>query len=189
MRLALHIGGFEFEDRRVGYAEIEALRKSGKLAYGQVPMLEIDGKAYTQSSALLAWAGARGGLYPESLRLRIDGANACLADITGLLGPKWYKHLGGRDPATSQFYPDLALSEEQVGCAVFFSSLLCHRHVVLLRRWWPCILMNICFHDWPGRCFGAATKRQHSSEAFCSARTRTRGVGRALPLWQCFDHR
>jgi hypothetical protein len=87
-------------------------------------MLEIDGKAYTQSSALLAWVGARAGLYPEPLRLRIDGANACLADITGLLGPKWYKHLGGRDPITSEFYPDLALSEEQVK-AVQQNSVMC----------------------------------------------------------------
>ena len=104
MRLALHVGGFAFEDRRVGYAEVQALRASGRLTYGQVPMLEIDGRAYTQSGALLAWVGARAGLYPEHLRLEIDGAHACLADVTAALGPQRYKHVGGRHTATGQSF-------------------------------------------------------------------------------------
>ena len=57
IRLALYIGKIEFEDHRVSYAEIREMAKEGKLPYGQVPVLQLDGVTYAQSGAILRWAG------------------------------------------------------------------------------------------------------------------------------------
>jgi glutathione S-transferase len=59
VRLAFAVGGIEFEDVRVGYTDVQALRAAGKLPTGQVPVLEVDGVAYGQSAAILRYAGAR----------------------------------------------------------------------------------------------------------------------------------
>lgn len=43
IRLALHIGGIPFEDTRITYAEFTPEMKE-TLPFGQLPILEIDGK-------------------------------------------------------------------------------------------------------------------------------------------------
>jgi glutathione S-transferase len=112
IRLALFVGGIDFEDVRVGYEEVAALRESGKLApFGQVPLLEIDGVPYTQSNALLRWAGSQCNLYPEALRLRCDMVDEALGDIKAVLRPQWYGHILGRSPVTAQ--PIVPMTEEQ----------------------------------------------------------------------------
>ncbi len=63
IRLALYLGGIEFEDYRFSYGEFPEVRKSTPL--GQVPVLEIDGLAVTQSNALTTYAGKLAGLYPK----------------------------------------------------------------------------------------------------------------------------
>lgn len=62
-RLALHIGGIAFEDRRFPGAEFPAVRKSTPL--GQVPVLTVDGVQVTQSDAITRYAGKLAGLYPQ----------------------------------------------------------------------------------------------------------------------------
>ena len=52
IRLALHIGGVPFEDRRVSYEEIAAMREAGELPCGQVPILEVNGVVYCQTQAV-----------------------------------------------------------------------------------------------------------------------------------------
>lgn len=114
IRLALTIAGIPFEDRRVDYEKVYQLRKEGILPYGQVPMLEIDGAAYGQSSALLRYVGIRAGLYPNELQLQIDGVEAALDDIKRSLFPQWFKHSVGRDPDSGLFYDATALTNEQL---------------------------------------------------------------------------
>ena len=41
IRLALFLGDVAFEDRRVSYEQVAALREDGSLAFGQVPLLEL----------------------------------------------------------------------------------------------------------------------------------------------------
>ena len=43
IRMALWKAGVEFEDNRVAGADFMALKTSGELEFGQLPMLEIDG--------------------------------------------------------------------------------------------------------------------------------------------------
>ncbi|WP_462169851.1 glutathione S-transferase [Pseudoalteromonas xiamenensis] len=63
IRLSLYLGGIEFEDYRFSYGEFPEVRKSTPL--GQVPVLEINGLAVTQSNALTTYAGKLAGLYPK----------------------------------------------------------------------------------------------------------------------------
>ena len=45
--------------------------------FGQVPVLEIDGVAFSQSAALLRYAGRQAGMYPDGLlQLRVDMVEA-----------------------------------------------------------------------------------------------------------------
>ncbi|MDZ7892979.1 MAG: glutathione S-transferase family protein [Rhodoferax sp.] len=62
VRLALHIGGVAFEDHRFAFPEFAEVRKA--TPFGQVPTLDVDGTRFTQSDALLRYAGKLAGLYP-----------------------------------------------------------------------------------------------------------------------------
>ena len=58
VRLALVVGGIEFEDVRCSYERVAELRAAGTLPFSQVPALQIgDGPLHAQSQALLRWAG------------------------------------------------------------------------------------------------------------------------------------
>mmetsp|Transcript_61674 Transcript_61674/g.123632 ORF Transcript_61674/g.123632 Transcript_61674/m.123632 type:complete len:229 (+) Transcript_61674:2-688(+) len=111
IRLALFIGGVDFEDCRVDYEGIKALQEAGRLPFAQVPMLELDGRYYAQSQALLRWAGKKAGLYPEDLQLQCDCIEEALVDMKRVLGPQWYGVAMGRDPVTKEKL--VPLTEEQ----------------------------------------------------------------------------
>ncbi|CEG48312.1 glutathione s [Plasmopara halstedii] len=73
IRLAFYIGGVPFEDKRISFAEFKAIK--GSLPLGQVPLLEVDGEVFTQSHAMIRFAGRMAGLYPVTipiLTLKID---------------------------------------------------------------------------------------------------------------------
>ena len=62
IRLALHIGGLEFEDVRLKGPEFGEARESYR--FHALPVLEIDGEQITQSNALSRYVGKLAGLYP-----------------------------------------------------------------------------------------------------------------------------
>lgn len=72
VRLALHIGGIEFEDHRFTFPEFAEVRKS--TPFGQVPTLQVDGVQVTQCDSILRYAGKLAGLYPA------DAFQALLCD-------------------------------------------------------------------------------------------------------------
>ena len=61
IRLALVVAGIPFEDVRVSYAEVAAMRDAGRLPFSQVPVMQIgdDPTLHGQSQALLRWAGRK----------------------------------------------------------------------------------------------------------------------------------
>tara|TARA_Y100001970_G_C14112113_1_gene791470 strand:- start:556 stop:1209 length:654 start_codon:yes stop_codon:yes gene_type:complete len=69
-RLALFIGNVPFNDYRIGKQEYEILKGSGKLPNGkvapfkQLPVLEVDGKIFSQTGAIARFCGKLSGLYP-----------------------------------------------------------------------------------------------------------------------------
>lgn len=62
-RLAMFIGGVEFEDQRVPLAEWSAVKE--QMPFHAVPVLEVDGKKLTQSNSINRFVGKLSGLYPS----------------------------------------------------------------------------------------------------------------------------
>lgn len=71
-RLALHIGGVAFEDRRIPGPEWPKHRD--QMPFRAMPVLEVDGKQIAHSNTILRYVGKLAGLYPK------DDWQAALAD-------------------------------------------------------------------------------------------------------------
>jgi glutathione S-transferase len=62
-RLALHLGGIDFDDVRIKNADWPALKP--QTPFGSLPVLELPGKApLAQSNAILVYVGRQCGLHP-----------------------------------------------------------------------------------------------------------------------------
>jgi glutathione S-transferase len=76
IRLFCAYAGLTLEDYRfASFDEFAAMKSSGKLAFGQVPMLEVDGKhQLVQTAAILRYLSKIAGLHPEDpvLAARVD---------------------------------------------------------------------------------------------------------------------
>ena len=71
MRLLLTHAKAEWEDIRVtGDSWKELKEDTDKCKFGQVPLLEKDGKYYAQTGAILRYLGGAHGYYPEDVELR-----------------------------------------------------------------------------------------------------------------------
>lgn len=73
IRLALAVGGIAFEDERLSGDQFGALKP--KIPVGQVPVLTVDGVVYSQSAAILRYAGKLAGLYSRDddlAAMRVD---------------------------------------------------------------------------------------------------------------------
>jgi len=86
-RLALHLGGIEFEDKRIDF---KTLKESGKAPFGQAPIIEIDGKVVSQTGAIARYCGKQGGFYPRDddfAAAKIDELIDTATDITNCIAP------------------------------------------------------------------------------------------------------
>lgn len=81
-RLALHIGGIAFDDKRFAFPEFAEVRKA--TPFGQVPTLHVDGVLVTQSDAITRYAGKLAGLYPADAyqALLCDEVLSAVEDVT-----------------------------------------------------------------------------------------------------------
>ena len=89
-RIALHLGGIPFEDERMSHDQFRDLKASGKLPYGQLPILEVDGVVIAQSLAIARFCGRQSGLYPMENAVdaaRVDEILDTASQITDLLHP------------------------------------------------------------------------------------------------------
>ncbi len=86
IRLALHIGGIEFEDVRLTGPEFRQERQS--FPFHALPVLEIDGQPITQSTALVRYVGKLAGLYPadDLQALYSDEAMDAVEDLSHAIG-------------------------------------------------------------------------------------------------------
>jgi len=113
IRLCLFMSKIPFEDERISYEEIEKRRAS--LPYGQVPVLKVDGEVYSQSNAILRWAGRQGKLYTDGVQLSCDAVLSCIEDINKSLTSQWYGHVLPRCPGSGKhFIPLTAQQKEDV---------------------------------------------------------------------------
>ena len=77
-RIALFMAGIEFEDVRPGRDEFRAMKQSGELPFGQLPVLDVDGTRISQSNAIARYCGKLAGLYPDNL-LEAAKVDECLS--------------------------------------------------------------------------------------------------------------
>jgi glutathione S-transferase len=89
IRLLCAYAGLELEDYRFSSRDqFNALKENGTLAFGQVPLLEVDGKhQLVQNCAILRYLAQIAGLYPSDplLAAKVD---ACMAqEGDAFLGP------------------------------------------------------------------------------------------------------
>ena len=95
-RLALYIGGIDFEDVRMTWRDdFDTMVNTGKLPYNvtspfrQIPVLEVDGQAIGQTAGIARFCGKLSGMYPKDddiLAAKIDQIVDAANDITNLIG-------------------------------------------------------------------------------------------------------
>jgi len=75
----------ELENVIVNGESMAALKESGKLEFGQVPMLEVDGKHLAQSWAILRYLGRQNDYFPADVDLcyMIDSTIDAVEDFLG----------------------------------------------------------------------------------------------------------
>ncbi|CAM9661124.1 unnamed protein product [Ectocarpus sp. 12 AP-2014] len=95
-RVALAYAGKDFEDNRMGFPEYGACKWAGK----GLPVLEMNGAEYTQSTALLRYAGKLGGLYPDDAlaALKVDEIVMIGEDIMANM----FKCMGEKDDTVAE---------------------------------------------------------------------------------------
>ena len=89
-RMALFIGGIEFEDLRPSREEITKMRTEGVFPFGQFPVLQVDGKTIAQTGAIARFCGKLSGLYPtenDFYAAKVDEVIDLATDITGKIRP------------------------------------------------------------------------------------------------------
>jgi hypothetical protein len=86
IRLALHIGGIDFEDVRLKSPEFREARQSFR--FQALPVLEIDRQPISQSNALVRYVGKLAGLYPadDLQALYCDEAMDVVEDLNHAVG-------------------------------------------------------------------------------------------------------
>ena len=89
-RIALFIGGIEFEDIRPSREEIKKMKAEGLPPFGQFPILQVDGKTIAQTGAIARFCGKLSGLYPTDNNFyaaKVDEVIDLATDITFKIRP------------------------------------------------------------------------------------------------------
>jgi len=89
-RLALFIGGIEFEDLCPSREEIAKMKTDGTFPFAQFPVLQVDGKTIAQTGAIARFCGKLSGLYPskdEFAAAKVDEVIDLATDITNQMRP------------------------------------------------------------------------------------------------------
>jgi glutathione S-transferase len=86
IRLALHVGGIDFEDVRLKFPEFKQAQPT--LRFHALPVFEVDGEQITQSNSILRFVGKQAGLYPsENLQaLYCDEVMDAVEDLSHAIG-------------------------------------------------------------------------------------------------------
>jgi glutathione S-transferase len=85
-RLALHLAGIAFEDKRIPRNDWARHRDS--MPFQSVPVLEVDGELIAQSNTINRYVGKLAGLYPRDdwQAARVDEVMDAIEDITIMIG-------------------------------------------------------------------------------------------------------
>jgi len=85
-RLAMHLAGIAFEDKRIAGKDWPALRSS--TPFQSLPVLEVDGKVIAQSNTINRYLGKLAGLYPKDdwNAARVDEVMDAVEDMIIMIG-------------------------------------------------------------------------------------------------------
>jgi len=85
-RLAMHLTGIAFEDRRIARKDWPAMRD--RMPFQQMPVLEVDGKPIAQSNTINRYLGELAGLYPKDdwQAALVDEVMDAVEDLTTRIG-------------------------------------------------------------------------------------------------------
>ena len=85
-RLAMHLGGIAFEDRRIPGKDWPALRDT--MPFQALPVLEVDGVSISQSNTINRYLGKLTGLYPRDdwQATLVDEVMDAVEDISTSIG-------------------------------------------------------------------------------------------------------
>ena len=85
-RLAMHLGGIAFEDRRIPGKDWPALRDT--MSFRALPVLEVDGVSISQSNTINRYLGKLTGLYPRDAwqATLVDEVMDAVEDISTSIG-------------------------------------------------------------------------------------------------------
>jgi glutathione S-transferase len=128
-RLALHVAGIEFEDRRLKRDEWLALKPS--TPFGAVPFLEMPGHpAIADSTAILVLVGRRHGLHPKDdlEAARHEAVMAYVEDLRGQVGVTMRMQDAAEKKAARELLATTYLQtwganvEKQIGDGPFFAG-------------------------------------------------------------------
>ena len=100
IRILLDHAKVDYEDVRVSGPSWKELKEdTEKCKYGQIPILEKDGKFYSQSNSILRYLGGIHGYYPEDLeeRFRADELIDLVGDFTTPIGKNLFGPLKGEE--------------------------------------------------------------------------------------------
>ena len=117
IRLAARVGNLQLDDYRFPSREVfTAMKVSGELPFGQVPLLVIDDTTkLAQSSAILRYICTLGGLHPKDdplLSARIDAALAAEGDAFAAYGVIKYNIRNGLSVLEESSLREKALAEQ-----------------------------------------------------------------------------
>lgn len=127
-RLALHLAGVDFEDRRLPMADWPALKPS--TPYGSLPVLELPGQPpLAQTNAILVLIGRQHGLHPTDAleAARHESLMAHVEDLRAAVGPTIRMEADEkrrvREALVAGFLPQwAAAAERQIVSAPFFGG-------------------------------------------------------------------
>jgi glutathione S-transferase len=85
-RLAMHLAGIAFEDKRIAGKDWPAMRDS--TPFQSLPVLEVDGQVIAQSNTINRYLGKLAGLYPKDdwQAARVDEVMDAVEDIIIMIG-------------------------------------------------------------------------------------------------------
>ena len=108
LRLLLNHAGVEYEDVRLTREEWgKSKTDSTKFEYGQMPVLEKDGKYYPQSDSILRLLGREYGYYPTDIEdaYRVDSLIDLISDFRTPIMTAFFS--GGTDEEKKKKFEDL----------------------------------------------------------------------------------
>ena len=113
-RLALYVGGINFEDERISFEQFKPRKESGEFPFGSLPVMTVDGEKFAQSGALLRYCGRLSNLYPQDpmASLKVDQMVDLVEELFVAIYSDFSK--AGREKVAAEVIPRYVSAAEEI---------------------------------------------------------------------------